>query len=50
MYNLAPNKIEQTLTPDTAADVRDGKGFVVIMKSQATPNELASAQEVKPAG
>jgi hypothetical protein len=50
MYNLAPNKIEQTLAPETAADVRDGKGFVVVMKSQATPGELAAATELKPAG
>jgi hypothetical protein len=50
MYNLAPNKIEQTLAPETAADVRDGKGFVVIMKSQATAGELAAMQAVGPSG
>jgi hypothetical protein len=50
MYNLAPNKIEQTLAPETAADVRDGKGFVVILKSQATAGELAAMEAVVPAG
>ena len=50
MYNLAPNKIEQTLSPETAGDLRDGKGFVVILKSQATASELAAMELVKPAG
>jgi hypothetical protein len=50
MYNLAPNKVEQTLTPNAASDLRDGKTFVVIMKSQATPNELAAMVPVSPAG
>jgi hypothetical protein len=50
MYNLAPNKIEQTLAPNTAADVRAGEGFVVIMKSQATAGELAAMQPIGPTG
>ena len=50
MYNLSPNKIEQTLSPETAGDVRDGKGFLVIVKSQATAGELAAMVPVQPAG
>jgi hypothetical protein len=50
MYNLAPNKVEQTLAPEVASDMREGKTFVVIMKSQATPNELAAMVPMPPVG
>jgi len=50
MFNLAPNKVEQTLSPQAAADLRDGNTFMVILKDQATPNELAAMQPVSPAG
>lgn len=50
MYNLAPNKIEQTLSPETAASMREGTGVPVITTSQATPNELKAMERINPTG
>jgi hypothetical protein len=42
MFNLTPDKIEQTLTPAQAQLIRDGKGVLVVMASQATERERAA--------
>jgi hypothetical protein len=41
MYNLAPDKIEQSLPGSQADVVRSGKGVLVVMASQATERERA---------
>ena len=41
MFNLTPEKIEQSLPSNTAELVREGKAIAVIFKDQATPGELA---------
>jgi hypothetical protein len=46
MYNLAPEKIEQPLTPSQAEVVRDGKGILVVLTSQATDHERAEMVRV----
>jgi hypothetical protein len=50
MYNLAPNKIDQTLTPETAGRPQPDAGLLVITTSQATPSELASMERITPIG
>jgi len=42
MYNLVPEKIEQTLSDSQARVVRDGNGLLVILASQATEAERAA--------
>jgi hypothetical protein len=49
MYNLSPNKVEHTLSADTAAQLREGKTLVVMTLSQATPGERAAMEMIKPA-
>lgn len=39
MYNLTPEKIEQTLTPAQAEVIRKGNGVLVVLVSQATAHE-----------
>jgi hypothetical protein len=46
MYNLTPEKIEQPLTASQAHIIRDGKGFLVVMASQATERERAEMVRV----
>lgn len=46
MYNLAPEKIEQPLTAAQAKMVREGDGFLVILASEATREELAAMVRV----
>ena len=48
MYNLAPNKIEQSLSPETAAQMQQGDRVLVITTAQATLNELAAMEPVRP--
>lgn len=50
MYNLTPNKIEQSLSAETAEQVRRGETLVVILKSQATPGELNAMTRIAPQG
>lgn len=40
MFNLDPEKIEQKLSPEATAMLHRDRGIMVIMKSQATENEL----------
>ena len=46
MFNLAPDKIEQTLTGAQAEIVRSGQGFLVVLTSQATERERAAMVRV----
>jgi hypothetical protein len=46
MYNLAPEKIEQSLTTEQAGIIRNGDGMMVILVSQATENERAAMVRV----
>lgn len=39
MYNLTPDKIDQPLTPSQARVIREGKGVLVVLASQATEQE-----------
>lgn len=39
MWNIEPNKIEQKLSPDQAALIESGNGFVVVLASDLTPGE-----------
>ena len=41
MYNLTPEKIEQHLSPSQAQLVREGKGVLVVLASEATQQERA---------
>jgi hypothetical protein len=50
MYNLAPNKIDQTLQPETAGRPQAGEGLLVITTSQATASELAAMEPITPNG
>jgi hypothetical protein len=51
MYNLAPNKVDQTLTPETAGRPQAGEdGVLVITTSQATASELAAMERITPTG
>lgn len=42
MWNLAPEKIDQPLTAAQASLITSGKGFVVVLVSQATATEKAA--------
>jgi hypothetical protein len=46
MYNLAPEKIEQPLSPSQAQVIRTGKGFLVMLASQTTAHERAEMVRV----
>ncbi len=46
MWTLHPKMIEQPLDKEQAALIRDGKGFLVVLKQQATPNELRAMKLV----
>lgn len=46
MYNLTPEKIEQPLTVAQAKMIREGDGFLVILASEATREELAAMVRV----
>jgi len=48
MYNLTPDKIEQTMSTEAAAQMKKGEAIYVILKSQATAGELAGMQPVLP--
>ena len=50
MYNLAPNKVDQTLSPETAGRPPQGDGLLVITTSQATPSELQTMEAITPTG
>jgi hypothetical protein len=39
MYNLAPEKIQQRLSPAQAAVIEDGEGVMVVLLEQTTPAE-----------
>ncbi len=47
MWSLHPKMIEQPLDKEQSAAVRDGRGVFVMLKSQATPNELRAMQPVR---
>jgi hypothetical protein len=42
MYNLSPQKIQQSLTPTQTQVLHDGKGFLVVLMSQTTEAERAA--------
>jgi len=46
MWNLAPDKIEHTLTPEQASAIGTGQGFVVQLLSKTTPGERANMVRV----
>jgi hypothetical protein len=46
MYNLTPAKIEQPLSAEQAQVVREGKGFLVVLASQATDSERTAMVRV----
>ena len=46
MYNLAPEKIEQSLSASQAELIRSGKGVLVILASQTTQQERANMVRV----
>jgi len=50
MYNLAPNKVDQKLTPKTAGRPNPADGLLVITTSQATPSELQAMEAITPTG
>lgn len=41
MWNIAPNKIDQRLTPTQTALIRNGNGFVVVLASEVSAAERA---------
>lgn len=43
MWDLTPDKIEQKLTPEQAALIKNKTGFVVVLAAQLTPSEKANA-------
>jgi len=47
MFNLSPEKIEQSLPADQKTAVLSGQAILVVMKDQATAGELAAMQPVK---
>lgn len=47
MWNLSPEKIEQTLTPAQAQLIKSGQGFVVVLASDLTPNEKAAMVRIQ---
>lgn len=46
MYNLTPEKIEQHLSTSQTQLIRDGQGFLVVLASEATPQERAQMVRV----
>jgi hypothetical protein len=44
MWRLSPNKIEQNLTPQLSGMIQNAEVFGIILKSQATENELHAAE------
>jgi hypothetical protein len=46
MYNLKPQKIEQPLSASQAEVIREGKGVLVVLASQATEHERADMVRV----
>lgn len=46
MWNLSPDKIEQTLAPSQASLLKNGQGFVVVLPNQLTPAEKAAMVRV----
>jgi hypothetical protein len=50
MYNLAPNRVDQTLRPESAALTQHGGGVLVITTAEATPSELAAMEAINPIG
>jgi hypothetical protein len=50
MYNLAPNKVDHTLSRETAGRPQAGDGVLVITTSQATASELAAMEPITPNG
>lgn len=46
MWNLTPDKIEQTLTTEQASLIKNQQGFVVVMVSQLTENEKAGLVKI----
>jgi hypothetical protein len=46
MWNLTPDKIEQTLTAEQAAMIKNQQGFVVVLASQITAAEKASMVKI----
>jgi uncharacterized protein YceK len=46
MYNLAPDKIEQTLTNQQAEVIRNGTGVLVVLAAQVTDNERVAMVRV----
>lgn len=46
MWNLTPDKIQQSLTPSQAELIKSGSGFVVVLASQLTPAERASMVKI----
>jgi hypothetical protein len=46
MYNLTPEKIEQHLSASQTQLIRNGQGFLVVLASEATPEERAEMVRV----
>jgi hypothetical protein len=46
MWNIAPNKVDQKLATGQAALTRNRQGFVVVLVSQLTPAERATAVKI----
>jgi hypothetical protein len=46
MWNLVPERIEQTLTPIQAATINARDGFVVVLLSETTPGERVNLVRV----
>jgi hypothetical protein len=46
MFNLTPEKIEQPLTPAQSRVIREGKGLLVVLATQATEHERAEMVRV----
>lgn len=46
MYNLSPERIDQTLTGSQANVIRDRTGFLVVLSSQVTEHERAQMVRV----
>lgn len=42
MYNLTPEKIDQSLNPSQTQLIREGKGLLVVLASQVTDRERAA--------
>jgi hypothetical protein len=47
MWNLSPEKIEQSLSRDQASVISEGKGFVVALLSELSPSERTSLTRIK---